>query len=142
MYVSSVGIVIGSWAAFVQTCSYDLCHISFFYVEKLCNPGLLIFCSLVLLLILLTCIIWGLSLISSFQVLKICIGSSSSTSRIYGGQMEWGSNLCTMLLLPLMSKDMVSLIHGTITLDSAKLKAILMVQQVEGIMVSSTPSML
>ena len=72
----------------------------------------------------------------------ICIGSSFSTSQIYGGQREWGSNLCTMLLLTLISKDMVSLIHGTITLDSAKLKAILMVQQVEGIMVSSTPSML
>ena len=56
--------------------------------------------------------------------------------------MEWENNLCTMLLLSLMLKDLVNLIHGAITLDSAKLRAILMVQQVEGIMVSSTPSML
>jgi hypothetical protein len=31
--------------------------------------------------------------------------------------MEWGSNLCTMLILILMLKDLVSLIHGVITLD-------------------------
>lgn len=85
---------------------------------------------------MLTCIVWGLNFISSFQVLMIYIGSSSSTNPIYGGRMEWGSNLCTMLLLTLMLKDMASLIHGAITLDYAKLKAILMLLLVEGIVIS------
>lgn len=46
--------------------------------------------------------------------------------------MEWGSNLCTMLLLALMLKDLVNLIHGAITLDSAKLRVILIVPLVGG----------
>jgi hypothetical protein len=49
--------------------------------------------------------------------------------------MELGSNLCTMLILILMLKDLVSLIHGVITLDSAKSRAKLMVPLVEGTVV-------
>lgn len=46
--------------------------------------------------------------------------------------MEWESNLCIMLLLALMLKDLVNLILGAITLDSAKLRAILIMLLVEG----------
>jgi len=125
--------MICSWTAFVKTCLYCLCHISFHlfpYVEKMCNPGLKVFCIFVILLIRLTCVIRGLRFNSYFQV--VCIGSFFSTSPIYGGPMEWESNLCIMLLLTLLLKDLVSLIRGVITLDSAKLRVILMMPQVEG----------
>ena len=56
--------------------------------------------------------------------------------------MEWESNLCIMLLLTLMLKDLVNLIHGAITLDSAKLRAILMMLLVEGKVISQISSML
>lgn len=56
--------------------------------------------------------------------------------------MGWESNLCTMLLLALMLKDLVNLIHGAITLDSAKLRAILMMLPVEGMVISQIASML
>jgi len=46
--------------------------------------------------------------------------------------MEWESNICIMLLSILLLKDLVSLIRGVITLDSAKLRAMLMMPQVEG----------
>jgi len=82
----------------------------------------------------------GLSFYAYVQVLLCCIDSFSSTSPIYGGPMEWGSNLCTTLSLALMLKDLASLIHGAISLASAKLRAILMMLRAEGIVITHISS--
>jgi hypothetical protein len=83
----------------------------------------------------------GLNFNAYVQVLNVCINSFSSSNPIYGGPMEWESNLCTTLSLALMLKDLASLIHGAISLDSEKSRAILMMLLVEGTAITHISSM-
>lgn len=56
--------------------------------------------------------------------------------------MEWESKLYTVLSLALMLKDLASLIHGAISLDSAKLRATLIMLLAEGMAITHISSLL
>lgn len=64
--------------------------------------------------------------------LEKLLGSSSSTSPVYGGPMVWVSSPYIILKFLLMSRDLGNLIHGIINLDSVRLRTQSMRLLVEG----------